>query len=289
MIAEKIAEGCSPFFSVVVPVYNKEPHIARAINSILNQTFQDFEVIIVCDPSTDNSNAEVAKFKDPRIRVLHRDEPGPGGYAARNLGIKEAQGEWIAFLDADDEWCKENLEVAVDLVQSDTEVLLVTSSWSIVKKGIRDLDGFSKNLNLSSSKKITLDDYMNGPRPIWTGVVRAKADLIRKIGLFDERWCHGADKQYWFRLFLEARDRIIWSPKVSAVYHTDSGNMVTQNLSQFISPTSDFIFGLTKESEIDADTVLMLRRYSNKCQMRPFLRYVVGGNPLLPYLKKNFY
>lgn len=68
-----------PFFSVIVPVYNKEPHIARSIGSILNQTFTDFELIIVCDPSTDESDAEVAKFIDARIRVFHRDEPGSGG------------------------------------------------------------------------------------------------------------------------------------------------------------------------------------------------------------------
>ena len=99
-----------PFFSVVIPVYNKGPHIHRSIISLLNQTFQDFEVILINDASTDNSIEEINKFKDKRIRVFQRNEPGPGGYAARNLGIKEAKGEWIAFLDADDEWMTDHLE-----------------------------------------------------------------------------------------------------------------------------------------------------------------------------------
>src|SRR5690554_4317093 len=93
-----------PFFSVVIPVFNKEPHVARAINSVLEQTFNNFELIVVCDPSSDNSNFEVEKFEDPRIRIFYRDNPGPGGYAARNLGVEVAKAEWIAFLDADDEW-----------------------------------------------------------------------------------------------------------------------------------------------------------------------------------------
>ena len=90
--------------SVVIPLYNKGPHIARSINSVRSQTFQDFELIIVNDASTDNSLGEVARFKDPRINLYHREKPGPGDYAARNLGIEKAKAEWIAFLDADDEW-----------------------------------------------------------------------------------------------------------------------------------------------------------------------------------------
>src|SRR5690625_1627721 len=100
----------SPFFSVVIPVYNKELYVARAINSILNQSFKDFELIIVCDPSTDSSNSIVRKFSDRRIKVFNRNKPGLGGYAARNLGIKNSSGQWISFLDADDEWYLDHLQ-----------------------------------------------------------------------------------------------------------------------------------------------------------------------------------
>src|SRR5690554_2524745 len=129
---EESIEIKPPFFSVVIPVYNKEPHIARSINSVLNQSFQDVELIIVCDPSTDNSNAEVAKFTDPRIRVFHRDEPGPGGYAARNLGIKEAKAEWIAFLDADDEWYLDHLAEMKNLFVDFPNVSVMSCAREIV-------------------------------------------------------------------------------------------------------------------------------------------------------------
>jgi len=99
-----------PFFSVVIPVHNKEPHLHNCIKSVLNQTFYRFEIIIINDASNDNSLNEIEKFHDYRIQIIHRKIPGPGGYAARNLGIKIAKAEWIAFLDADDEWTEDHLE-----------------------------------------------------------------------------------------------------------------------------------------------------------------------------------
>ena len=91
------------FFSVIIPVGNKAPHLDRSINSVLNQSFKDFELILIDDATTDGSAAKLAGFTDYRIRLLKRSQPGPGGYAARNLGIKESRTNWIAFLDADDE------------------------------------------------------------------------------------------------------------------------------------------------------------------------------------------
>ena len=88
--------------SVVIPLYNKEEQIADTLQSIFAQTFQDFEIVIVDDGSTDNSVEEVEKFDDSRIRLIHQTNAGVS--AARNRGIEEARGELIAFLDADDEW-----------------------------------------------------------------------------------------------------------------------------------------------------------------------------------------
>jgi glycosyltransferase involved in cell wall biosynthesis len=108
--------------------------VARSVGSVLNQTFRDFELIIINDASTDGSVEEVQKFNDPRIRLLHRDEPGPGGYAARNLGIKEARGKWIAFLDADDEWYPEHLWKMKELSIRYPEVYFMGCGWHICTK-----------------------------------------------------------------------------------------------------------------------------------------------------------
>jgi len=89
-------------FSVVIPLYNKSLYIERAIQSILRQTCQDFEIIVVNDGSTDNGREIAANIRDPRIRLI--DQPNQGVSAARNRGINAATNPLIAFLDADDEW-----------------------------------------------------------------------------------------------------------------------------------------------------------------------------------------
>lgn len=88
--------------SVVIPLYNKDKQIAKTLYSVLKQTYPNFEVIVVNDGSTDNSLSEVSKISDSRIRLICQENKGVS--AARNRGIQEAKSDYIAFLDADDEW-----------------------------------------------------------------------------------------------------------------------------------------------------------------------------------------
>ena len=98
-----------PVISVVIPLYNKEPIIERTINSVLSQSsFNDFEVIVVDDGSTDGSAAVVERFNDERIRLICQKNGGPS--KARNTGVEHARGEWIIFLDADDELLPDALQ-----------------------------------------------------------------------------------------------------------------------------------------------------------------------------------
>lgn len=89
-------------FSVVIPLYNKESTIRRTIESVLNQTYQDFEILVVNDGSTDDSAEIVESVKDPRINVIHQVNQGVS--VARNVGIKKAKYNWLALLDGDDRW-----------------------------------------------------------------------------------------------------------------------------------------------------------------------------------------
>ena len=89
-------------FSVVIPLYNKEHYIEATIRSVLNQTCRDFEVLVVDDGSRDNSLALARKYESDRVRVIAQENQGVS--EARNTGIRNAQGEFICFLDADDEW-----------------------------------------------------------------------------------------------------------------------------------------------------------------------------------------
>ena len=102
------------FFSVIIPLYNKEKYIKRAINSVLKQTFQNFEIIVVNDGSTDNSLSIVKNKKDKRIRIFNQKNLGVSN--ARNKGIKKSKGKYIALLDADDKFLKNYLETISKLI-----------------------------------------------------------------------------------------------------------------------------------------------------------------------------
>ncbi|MFM6154726.1 MAG: glycosyltransferase family 2 protein, partial [Sphaerospermopsis kisseleviana] len=99
-----------PLVSVIIPVYNGDRHLAQAIESVLNQTYQPFEVIVVDDGSTDNSANVACSYKE--VHYLY--QPNQGVAVARNTGISQARGEFIAFLDQDDLWTPDKLTVQVD-------------------------------------------------------------------------------------------------------------------------------------------------------------------------------
>ena len=105
--------------SVVIPLYNKEASIAQSLKSVLSQEYDDFEVVIVDDGSTDGSVAVVEAINDPRIRLIKQENGGPS--KARNTGVKNAKGEWILFLDADDEMLPEALEFFSEKIQKNAD------------------------------------------------------------------------------------------------------------------------------------------------------------------------
>lgn len=120
-----------PKVSVILPTYNRAHLVGRAIRSVLDQTYRDFELIVV-DDSTDNTDEVVKSFNDPRIRYIRELKRGSAA-AARNIGIKAAQGEYIAFQDSDDEWLPEKLEIQTQVLSNgSSEVGVVyTDMWRI--------------------------------------------------------------------------------------------------------------------------------------------------------------
>lgn len=222
-----------PSFSVVMPLYNKAPHVARAIKSVLDQDFADFELIVVDDASDDGSLDEVYRFSDPRIQVLQRTEPGAGGYAARNLGINHACSTWIAFLDADDEWLPHHLS-KMRLLQSQFPTAgFLACGWLIDDGNERVRNPFLERSN-TQCRLLTAAEYLkvhaSGLDVVNTDVAVVKKALIKEVGGFPDTTknkVRAGDGKTWLAIML-LQTQLAWSPHIGSVYHQDAVNMVTR-------------------------------------------------------------
>lgn len=143
--------------SVVIPLYNKEQYIKRAICSVLNQSFGDFEIIIVNDGSTDNSVSIVEGIADARIKLINQKNAGVS--AARNRGIAESEYDFIAFLDADDEWKENHLAVIIDLIQQFPSCGVFATSYYFLKKGIAPSTPILPNKFNFNGEEGIMDNY----------------------------------------------------------------------------------------------------------------------------------
>jgi len=209
-----------PIISVILPTYNGEKFIARAINSVLNQTFKDFELIIVDDGSTDNTAQVIKEFqkKDNRIKYIWQKNSGAPA-RPRNTGIKHAQGEYIAFLDHDDEWLPEKLKKQLTKFRN-SECGLVGCSANIIdekhkKKRIYSVPPF---LEINSSK------ILEGSVPCSCSSMVVRRDVFRNIGLFDESFKSGDDWDLWIRASRKYRFLFVQTPLFNYYIH---GNNVT--------------------------------------------------------------
>ncbi len=187
-----------PKVSVIIPTYNRAKLLPRAVNSVLNQTFKDFELIIVDDASTDNTEEVVKTFKDSRIKYI-KHRINKGGAAARNTGIKASKGEYIAFLDDDDEWLPLKLEKQVfKFNESSSKVGLIYTGFS------RYLDGENKERekHLPRHKGKVLDICLAGCLTSPPEMLIRK-ELLKEIGGFDEKLKASQDADILIRLAQE--------------------------------------------------------------------------------------
>ncbi len=218
-------------FSVVIPLFNKAPHIERAIASALAQTLPPHEIIVVDDGSTDGSLEIVRAMKDARITVLTRSPPGPGGYAARNLGVEKATGDWVAFLDADDLWYPDHLiNLSNAIMACMVPVGCAFSRFVLRQKGQdRKHPVADRILKPSQANDLTivLRAWIAVRKcPLWTGAVAFRRDILIQAGLFPAGQARrGGDKDLWLRCL--ALSATAYAPQISAEFHQDTVNRVT--------------------------------------------------------------
>ncbi|MFZ2406835.1 MAG: glycosyltransferase family 2 protein, partial [Methylobacter sp.] len=192
------------FFSVVIPLYNKEATVERAIKSVLNQTVQDFEIVVVNDGSTDKGPDVVSAINDPRIRLIDQDNQGVS--AARNKGIAEARGPWIAFLDADDWWQPNFLETINRLITLSVDIVLCATAYQyyVEQNGNANI-AYPRLTNIPKELwEGILEDYfaacIKSDSPVWTSAVAAKKTALEAVGGFEEGLQEGEDLLTWAKL-----------------------------------------------------------------------------------------
>lgn len=186
--------------SVVIPVYNAEKFVARTIGSVLSQTYRDFEIVVVDDGSTDNSVEEVLKFNDHRIRLIRK--PNGGVSSARNIGVKNARGKWIAFIDADDEWKPDKLKLQMDCIECHPDIKWCICLFSVYLNGVLLRNVCAPSSKLFSSENVIRDvlELVANAQPVHTITVLALKSEIEKAGLFDEHLKVGEDIDLWLRI-----------------------------------------------------------------------------------------
>jgi len=259
--------GKMPFFSVVIPVYNKAPHISRSINSVLNQTFNNFEIIIINDASTDVSVKEIEKIYDPRIRLLHRSQPGPGGYAARNLGIKESRADWIAFLDADDEWFSCHLEEMHLLCCEFKDVYFMSCGWITLCDGSKRKNKYYTEKHSTGRHILKLDDYLlnciKQQSPVCTSVavVSKKATVVNNLFPSEFSVQRGGDQHAWLKIMLNCKN-LAWSNHIGATYYRNSVNMTTRTTASSPELYTNKVY-CDLGSVLNKKELLLLSRYFN--------------------------
>lgn len=213
-------------FSVVIPLYNKELSVKNTIDSVLNQSFQDFEIVIVNDGCTDNSVKVVEQFKDSRIHLIHQKNQGVS--AARNRGIKEAKYEWLAFLDADDLWRDNHLEEFKNMISTFPENKVFTTSHT-KSKLIKPY-----KMKMESGYEVIenyFDVVMNHVDFIWTGAVCIHKTVFDKVGGFPIGINRGEDLYLWAKI--GKKFPIIRSLNGTVKYRLDSENKLTESRSVY--------------------------------------------------------
>lgn len=187
--------------SVIIPLFNKEATILRAVDSILNQTFDDYEIIIVNDGSTDGSVDKLRQIESERIRLIEQKNAGVS--AARNKGIEYAKGEFVAFLDADDQWDPDYLQQQMQMVENYPECHMFGTNYRFVDSKGTFSSTLINNIPFEGTTGV-LSNYFEVAStshvPVWTSAVVIRTSTLKEIGCFPAGIKSGEDLLTWARI-----------------------------------------------------------------------------------------
>ena len=194
--AQPEARSVTPAVTVIIPTFNRAALLPKAVESVLAQTFQDFEIVLVDDASSDSTPNVIRGFSDPRIRYVRHDS-NRGIAVARNTGVANARGRFIAFLDDDDEWLPVKLERQIEILENSSRS--VGAVYSAFEKVDKDTGERVAVVRPAKSGHILNELCMRN----WIGTastVCLKRECFEEVGWFDERVTFGEEYDMWIRI-----------------------------------------------------------------------------------------
>lgn len=213
------------FFSVVIPLYNKANYIESTLKSVLDQTFTDYEIIVINDGSTDESEAVVRQFNDKRIQIFHQKNQGVS--VARNLGIEKSTGKLIAFLDADDYWFPNHLQELAHLYHDFPDCGIYCSRYKI-KTAKNHFQTPSYNA-IDQSFKGIVKDYFASNMPFritWTSSLAIPKEILENAGSFTPGITNGQDLELWTKIGIQYPVAV--NNTITAIYNNTIHNSLAK-------------------------------------------------------------
>jgi len=210
-------------FSIVMPLWNKRHTLAATVATVLGQSWQGFELVVVDDGSTDGGAGLLAAFDDGRIRVLAQANAGPG--AARNAGMEAARHDWIAFLDADDLWLPDHLAELDRIRRRFPEAGLIGTAF--VRRGRDELDPPARPVPPVIAEIDYFEREAAGEPILCASTAAIPRSTYSLLGGFGND-LHGQDSEYWARIALERP--VATSSRVTAVYRLGTGGVTDRAL-----------------------------------------------------------
>lgn len=276
-----------PAISVIIPLYNKEDYILRTIDSVLKQSFEDFELLIMNDGSTDGSVALVEAVDDARIRIISHENIGLS--ATRNEGAKHALSDLVAFVDADDTWKPDFLLTIMDLYGKYPQAAAFATNYERIFPdgsrrpasvfGIDDLKGDGGIM--PDFFKMALYEVAVHP-----SAVAVKKSVMEETAGFLKGVRYGEDQEFFARLAL--RYPFAYSKKVEGEYYKDLENSITQAANHFDMPIIELYKDYKSDANLNSQQEYYLEEYINRIRLdKCFWALMKGKGTLAKKLLKD--
>lgn len=255
-----------PLVSVVIPLYNKKQYIQRAIDSVLRQSYANFEIVVIDDGSTDSSPEIVRSIADPRICLFVQQNAGEG--MTRDRGIREASGEYIALLDADDEWLPGFIESGLKLFMDFPEIGAAGLGYaSCMPDG--ELIPTKVKTPRPAPWRGVLPDYFSAAlesSPLWSSSTMLSRKAFYEVNPKASKARLGADLYLWCQIALKYP--IAYDSEVMAIYHIDADNRVCNAVwYDGELPAVTFLKGELAAGRIERSRVVAIRDYISHYQL----------------------